>query len=39
MLQWMFCEIGRTFFMFWPENNVGAWQHWALLTNQDEVLH
>jgi hypothetical protein len=36
MLQQMF---GQTFFMFWPENNVGTWQHWDLSTNQDEVLH
>jgi hypothetical protein len=35
----MFWEICRTFCMFWPENNVGTWQHWALSTNQDEVLH
>jgi hypothetical protein len=23
----MFCESGRTFLMYWPENNLGTWQH------------
>jgi hypothetical protein len=23
-----FSIIGQTFFMYWPENNFGTWQHW-----------
>ncbi len=26
---WGFCEIGRTFLMYWPESNFGTWQHWS----------
>jgi hypothetical protein len=22
-----FSKIGRTFFLYWPENNFGTWQH------------
>jgi hypothetical protein len=28
-----FSRIGQTFFMYWPENNFGTWQHWQQHTH------
>jgi hypothetical protein len=28
-------RIGRTFFMYWPENNFGTWQNWQQHTHDN----